>query len=138
MALFLSCDPTSGTSQTSLRIRPEILSLPIAKLKVRPAKNAGRFRYANIVNIAQINMDDLDIDLPNAKLAYTIIQSLLGAHEALSDLLVVMSHALDEETLKALTGTNEWQNYLDSKRELESTRVQIEKLTEELKRLENA
>ena len=40
-------------------------------------------------------MNDLDIDLPNAKLAYTIIQSLLGAHESLSDLLVVMSHALD-------------------------------------------
>ena len=48
-------------------------------------------------------MNDVDIDLPNAKLAYTIIQSLLEGHEALSDLLVVMSHALDEDTLKALT-----------------------------------
>ena len=82
-------------------------------------------------------MDDLDIDLPNAKLAYTIIQSLLDGHEALSDLLVVMSHALDEDTLKALTATNEWQNYLESKRNMENTRVQIEKLTEELRRLEN-
>lgn len=82
-------------------------------------------------------MDDLDIDLPNAKLAYSIIQSLLDGHEALSDLLVVMSHALDEDTLKALTATNEWQNYLDSKRALEATRAQIGKLTEELKRLEN-
>lgn len=82
-------------------------------------------------------MDDLDIDLPNAKLAYSIIQSLLDGHEALSDLLVVMSHALDEDTLKALTATNEWQNYLDSKRALEATRTQIGKLTEELKRLEN-
>lgn len=83
-------------------------------------------------------MNDIDIDLPNAKLAYTIIQSLLSAHEALSDLLVVMSHALDEDTLRALTGTNEWQSYLDSKRELESTRLQIEKLTEELRRLESS
>jgi len=82
-------------------------------------------------------MDDLDIDLPNAKLAYTIIQSLLDGHEALSDLLVVMSHALDEDTLKALTGTNEWQNYLESKRNLESTHAQIAKFTEELRRLEN-
>ena len=80
-------------------------------------------------------MDDLDIDLPNAKLAYTIIQSLLDGHEALSDLLVVMSHALDEDTLKALTATNEWQNYLDSKRNLENTKVQIEKFTDELKKL---
>lgn len=83
-------------------------------------------------------MNDLDIDLPNAKLAYSIIQSLLDSHEALSDLLVVMSHALDEDTLKALTGTNEWENYLESKRNLESTKVQMEKFTEVLKALENA
>ena len=82
-------------------------------------------------------MEDLDIDLPNAKLAYTIIQSLLDGHEALSDLLVVMSHALDEDTLKALTNTNEWEKYLESKRNLESTHAQIEKFTEELKKMDN-
>lgn len=82
-------------------------------------------------------MDEPDIDLPNAKLAYTIIQSLLDGHEALSDLLVVMSHALDEDTLKALTNTNEWEKYLESKRAMESTHVQIEKFTDELKKLEN-
>ena len=90
------------------------------------------------MNVAKINMEDLDIDLPNAKLAYTIIQSLLEGHEALSDLLVVMSHALDEDTLKALTGTNEWQNYLDSKRTLDNTKAQIELFTAELGKLENA
>ena len=78
-----------------------------------------------------------DLDESNAKLAYTIIQSLLDSHEALSDLLVVMSHALDEDVLKALTGTNEWQRYLESKRNLETTRAQIEKLTDELRRIEN-
>ena len=82
-------------------------------------------------------MEKLDIDLPNAKLAYTIIQSLLDGHEALGDLLVLMAHALDEDTLKALTNTGEWQKYLESKRELENTHLQIEKPTEELKRLEN-
>ena len=71
------------------------------------------------MNVAEINMEELDIDLPNAKLAYTIIQSLLDGHEALSDLLVVMSHALDEDVLKA-------------------TKIQIEGFTEQLKRLENA
>ena len=81
-------------------------------------------------------MNELDIDLPNAKLAYTIIQSLLDGHEALSDLLVVMSHALDEDTLKALTMTGEWEKYLESKRNLETTRVQIERFTETLKGLE--
>lgn len=83
-------------------------------------------------------MEELDIDLPNAKLAYTIIQSLLDGHEALSDLLVVMSHALDEEVLKALTATNEWQNYLESKRNLEGTKEQIQRFTEELRRLEDS
>ena len=83
-------------------------------------------------------MNDPDIDLPNAKLAYSIVQSLLEAHEALSDLLVVMSHALDEDTLKALTATAEWQNDLESKRNLESTRAQVELFTAELRKLENA
>ena len=86
------------------------------------------------MNVAQINMNDLD--QPNAKLAYTIIQSLLDGHEALSDLLVVMSHALDEDTLKALTMTGEWEKYLESKRNLDTTRVQIERFAETLKELE--
>ena len=85
-----------------------------------------------------MDKDDFDIDVPNANLAYTIIQSLLDGHEALSDLLVVMSHALDEDVLKALTNTNEWEAYLQSKRDLEITRTQIEAFTNELKRLENS
>ncbi|MBK9155801.1 MAG: hypothetical protein IPM25_16605 [Chloracidobacterium sp.] len=89
------------------------------------------------MNNSQVNKDDLDIDLPNAKLAYTIIQSLLDGHEALSDLLVVMSHALDEDTLKALTMTGEWQKYLESKRNMEITREQIERFTELLKDLDS-
>ncbi|MFZ1702027.1 MAG: hypothetical protein WBO10_11625 [Pyrinomonadaceae bacterium] len=83
-------------------------------------------------------MNETDLDLPNAKLAYTIIQSLLDVHEALGDLLVLMAHALDEDTLKALTNTGEWQKYLESKRDLETTREQIEKLTNELKKLEDS
>ena len=88
------------------------------------------------MNIARINMHELDIDLPNAKLAYTIIQSLLEANESLNDLLVVMAHALDEDVTKALTMTGEWQKYLESKRNLEVTKQQIEKFTEQLKELE--
>jgi hypothetical protein len=81
-------------------------------------------------------MEDIDIDAPNAKLAYTIIQSLLDGHAALSDVLVVMAHALDEDVLKALTNTAEWQKYLESKRAMETTNLQIEKFTEALKGLE--
>ena len=83
-------------------------------------------------------MEQLDIDLPNAKLAYTIIQSLLDGHEALSDLLVLMSHAVDEDVLKAMTMTGEWEKYLESKRNMENVHVQIEKLTEALRQLESA
>jgi hypothetical protein len=90
------------------------------------------------MNVSQLNQTDLDLDLPNAKLAYTIIQSLLKSNEALSDLLVVMAHVLDEDVVKALTNTNEWEKYLESKRELENTKLQIEKFTDELKKLESA
>lgn len=81
--------------------------------------------------------DFKDIDLPNAKLAYTIIQSLLKNQEALSDLLALMAHALDEDVAKALTNTTEWESYLEAKRELENTKVQIEKFTEELLKMES-
>lgn len=89
------------------------------------------------MNVAQINKSELDIELPNAKLAYTIIQSLLANQEALSDLLALMAHVLDEDVAKALTNTNEWEKYLESKRELDNTKLQIEKFTEELKKMEN-
>ena len=89
------------------------------------------------MNIAQISMNESDIDYPNAKLAYTIIQSLLKNQEALSDLLALMAHALDEDVTKALTNTNEWEKYLEAKRELENTRIQIEKFTEELKKMDD-
>ncbi len=82
-------------------------------------------------------MPETDIDLPKAKLAYTIIQSLLGANEALSDLLVVMAHALDEDVTKALTMTGEWQKYMESKRELETTKEQIEMFKDHLRQMEN-
>lgn len=89
------------------------------------------------MDAAQTNKNGLDIDLPNAKLAYTIIQSLLKNQEALSDLLALMAHVLDEEVAKALTNTNEWEKYLEAKRELDNTHLQIEKFTEEMLKLES-
>jgi hypothetical protein len=78
-----------------------------------------------------------DLDYPNAKLAYTIIQTLLRSQESLNDLLALMAHALDEDVAKALTNTGEWEKYLETKRELENTKLQIEKFTAELVRIEN-
>ncbi|RMG00006.1 MAG: hypothetical protein D6735_14335 [Acidobacteria bacterium] len=77
-----------------------------------------------------------DLDYPNAKLAYTIIESLLKSHEAMSDLLALMAQVIDEDVTKALTITSEWERYLEAKRELEITKQQIELFVEELKKLE--
>ena len=87
------------------------------------------------MNAVQTNTNDSSIDLANAKLAYTIIQSLLQNQEALSDLLVLMAHVMDEDIVKAVTNTGEWEKYLESKRQLENTKLQIEKFTEELKKM---
>jgi hypothetical protein len=89
------------------------------------------------MDAAQTKINGSDIDLPNAKLAYTIIQSLLQSNEALSDLLTLMAHSLDEDVTKALTETKHWENYMESRRALENTRLQIEKFTEELKKMDN-
>ena len=89
------------------------------------------------MDAAQLDKKDLDIDLPNAKLAYTIIQSLLKNQEALSDLLALMAHALDEDVTRALTNTKEWETYLEAKRELDNTHLQIEKFTEELMKMDS-
>lgn len=83
-----------------------------------------------------MSLNEMDIDQPKAKLAYTIIQSLLHSNEAMSDLLAVMAHALDEDTVKALTNTGEWERYMDSRRELDVTKQRIEIFVEELKKLE--
>ncbi len=78
-----------------------------------------------------------DIDLQNAKLAYTIIDSLLSHNEAVSDLLATMAHVLDEDVAKALTNTSEWEKYIESKRGLDNTKLQIEKFTDELSKMED-
>lgn len=80
--------------------------------------------------------EDKEPSIENAKLAYTIIQSLLDANEVLSDLLIAMSHAMEEDVIKAMIKTNEWESYIESKRTLEITRKQVELFVEELESLD--
>lgn len=87
------------------------------------------------MEIEHINSNS-DLNLSNAKLAYTIINGLLESNEALSDLLTVMAHALDEDVTRALTETKQWETYMESRRNLENTRLQIEKFIEQLKTME--
>lgn len=79
-----------------------------------------------------------DIDAVGAKLAYTIIESLLKSNEAVGDLLAVMAHALDEDVAKALTNTAEWEAYMDSRRGMDATKKQIEEFERIISQLENA
>ena len=76
-----------------------------------------------------------DLDFANAQLAYSIIQSLIEHTRVVSDLIAVMAQVLDEDTTKALTQTPTWTAYLDSRRALEKTKVEVEKFAEILKAL---
>ena len=76
-----------------------------------------------------------DLDFAQARLAYSIIESLLDHTRVISDLIALMAQVLDEDTTKALTMTPNWAAYLESRRALEKTRADIEKFAEVMKEL---
>ena len=76
-----------------------------------------------------------DLNFEQAQLAYSIIDKLVEHTRVVSDLIAVMAQVLDEDTTKALTQTPTWTAYLDSRRSMEKTRVDIEKFAEILKEL---
>lgn len=76
-----------------------------------------------------------DLDFQQARLAYSIIQSLLDHTRVVSDLIALMAQVLDEDTTKALTNTPNWQAYLESRRTMERTRDEVEQFTEIMKKL---
>ena len=76
-----------------------------------------------------------DLDYEQARLAYSIIESLLEHTKVISDLIAVMAQTLDEDTTKALTQTPVWTAYLDSRRRMEGTRKDVEKFAEVMKTL---
>jgi hypothetical protein len=70
-----------------------------------------------------------------ARLAYSIIQTLLEHTRVTQDLVALMAQVIDEDTQKALTDTPHWAAYLDSRRAMERTREEIEKFAEVWTRL---
>lgn len=76
-----------------------------------------------------------DLDFEQARLAYSIIESLLEHTHVVSDLIALMAQVLDEETTKALTNTPQWKAYLDSRRAMEKTRTDVETFAQIMKRL---
>lgn len=79
-----------------------------------------------------------DLDYAQARLAYSIIQSLLEHTRVVSDLVALMAQVLDEDTTKALTQTPTWTAYLDSRRSLERTKADVERFSDALKNLDES
>jgi hypothetical protein len=81
-------------------------------------------------NTAEADPPELD----QAELAHSIIESLLEHTRVVSDLIAVMAQALDQDTTKALTLTAQWQSYLESRRQMEHTRADVEKFVAMMKK----
>jgi len=76
---------------------------------------------------------EVEPDLTPTELAHSIIESLLDHTAVVSDLIALMAQALDQDTTKALTLTPQWQAYLESRRQMEKTRVEVEKFAAMMK-----
>ena len=61
------------------------------------------------------------------ELAQSIIESLVEHTRVVSDLIALMAQALDQDTSKALTKTPQWEAYLESRRQMERTKEEIDK-----------
>ena len=77
-----------------------------------------------------------DLTPEQARLAYSIIQSLLEHTRVVSDLIALMAQTIDEDTTKALTQTPVWTAYLDSRRAMERTREDVSKFAQALQQLD--
>lgn len=78
--------------------------------------------------------DESNCDPDPTELAHSIIASLLDHTAVVSDLIALMAQALDQDTTKALTLTPQWQAYLESRRQMERTRKEVEKFAALLKK----
>jgi hypothetical protein len=86
-------------------------------------------------NVTAAAPSSRDLDFEGARLAYSIIESLLEHTQVLSDLVALMAQVIDEDTTRALTQTPNWAAYLESRRRMERTRADVEKFTELMRRL---
>ncbi len=70
-----------------------------------------------------------------ARLAYTIIQTLLEHTRVTQDLVALMAQVIGEETQEALVETPHWSAYMDSRRAMEQARADIERFAAEWTRM---
>lgn len=86
-------------------------------------------------DISKTSSAPSDLNPEQARLAFSIIESLLEHTRVISDLIALMAQTLDEETTKALALTPTWTAYLESRRLLERTRNDVERFAEVMKKL---
>ena len=107
----------------------------------KPSSNATESPSADAASSASSSGTSGGLTYEQARLAYTIIQSLLEHTRVTQDLVALMAQVLGEETQDALVNTPHWAAYMDSRRVLEQTRKDVEtfaqvwtRLAEELER----
>ena len=72
-------------------------------------------------------------DREQVELAHSIIESLVDHTRVVSDLIALMAQALDSDTAKALTKTPQWEAYLESRRQMERTKNEIDEFADFMK-----
>jgi hypothetical protein len=103
--------------------------------EARPSTNATESPSADAASSKSSSGTSGGLAYEQARLAYTIIQSLLEHTRVTQDLVALMAQVLGEETQEALVNTPHWAAYMDSRRALEQTRADVEKFAQVWTRL---
>ena len=103
--------------------------------EAKPSANATGSPSADAASSTSSSGTSGGLAYEQARLAYTIIQSLLEHTRVTQDLVALMAQVLGEETQDALVNTPHWAAYMDSRRALERTREDVEKFAQVWTRL---
>ncbi|HEV7889550.1 MAG TPA: hypothetical protein VGP08_02870 [Pyrinomonadaceae bacterium] len=101
----------------------------------KPSTNATESPSADAASSTSSSGTSGGLAYEQARLAYTIIQSLLEHTRVTQDLVALMAQVLGEDTQDALVNTPHWAAYMDSRRALERTREDVEKFAQVWTRL---
>lgn len=78
----------------------------------------------------------LEWNLDSAETAYSVIARYVEHTQVSGILIALLAGALGEEKVKFIVQTEHWQKYMASKRALEASRADIERLTELIDRMQ--
>jgi hypothetical protein len=81
------------------------------------------------------NEAPLEWNLDSAETAYGVIARYVEHTQVSGILIALLAGALGEEKVKFIVQTEHWQKYMASKRALEASRADVERLTELIDRM---